>query len=64
VLSTDEVKTSPVGDYPLFLFQPEALMIFQLLERDKFMLREEWVRHYPVKELEDLAVKWGTPYAS
>lgn len=52
------------GDYPLFLFQPEALMIFQLLERDKFMLREEWVRHYPVKELEDLAIKWGIPYAS
>ncbi len=53
-----------IGDYPLFLFQPEALMIFQLLERDKFTLREEWIRHYPVKELEDLAIKWGLPYAS
>lgn len=53
-----------VENHPLFLFQPEALMIFQLLERDKFTLREEWERHYPVKELEDLAIKWGTPYAS
>lgn len=53
-----------VGHYPLFLFQPEALMIFELLERDRFTLRQEWARHYPVKELEDLAIKWGTPYAS
>ena len=48
---------------PIFLFQPESLMLFQLLERDKFKLREEWVKHFPPRELEQLAVKWGTPYA-
>jgi ppGpp synthetase/RelA/SpoT-type nucleotidyltranferase len=49
---------------PLFLFQPESLMIFQLLDSDKFKLREEWVKHYPPRELDQLAIKWGTPYAS
>ena len=53
-----------VAHRPLFLFQPESLMIFQLLDRDKFKLREEWVKHYPPRELEQLAVKWGTPYVS
>ena len=48
---------------PIFLFQPESLMLFQLLERDKFKLREEWVKHFPPRELEQMAVKWGTPYA-
>lgn len=55
---------SGVTTRPIFLFQPESLMIFQLLEDDKFRLREEWVKHYPPRELEQLAIKWGTPYAS
>jgi hypothetical protein len=54
-----EVTTRPV-----FLFQPESLMIFQLLDQDKFKLRQEWIKHFPPKELEQLAIKWGTPYAS
>lgn len=49
---------------PVFLFQPESLMIFQLLDEDKFKLREEWIKHFPPNELEQLAVKWGTPYVS
>jgi hypothetical protein len=49
---------------PVFLFQPESLMIFQLLDRDKFKLREEWMKQYPSWELEQLAIKWGTPYAT
>jgi ppGpp synthetase/RelA/SpoT-type nucleotidyltranferase len=53
-----------VVDDSIFLSQPEALMIFQLLERDRFILRQEWVKHYPVKELERLAIKWGKPYAT
>jgi ppGpp synthetase/RelA/SpoT-type nucleotidyltranferase len=55
---------SDIPSRPLFLFQPESLMIFYLLERDKFRLREEWVRHYPTRELEQLAINWGTPYVS
>jgi ppGpp synthetase/RelA/SpoT-type nucleotidyltranferase len=46
---------------PLFLFQPESLMIFHLLERDKFKLRHEWEKSFPADELEQLAVKWGNP---
>jgi ppGpp synthetase/RelA/SpoT-type nucleotidyltranferase len=53
-----------IPNHPLFLFQPESLMIFQLLESDKFKLREEWIKHYPARELEQLAIKWGTPYAA
>lgn len=49
---------------PAFLFRPEALMIFQLLEIDKFRLREAWAKLYPIRELERLAVSWGTPYAT
>lgn len=56
--------TQRVVEDSIFLSQPEALMIFQLLERDRFTLREEWVKHYPVRELERLAIKWGTPYAT
>jgi ppGpp synthetase/RelA/SpoT-type nucleotidyltranferase len=55
---------SGVTTRPIFLFQPESLMIFQLLDEDKFRLREEWVKHYPFRELEQLAIKWGTSYAS
>lgn len=55
---------SGVTTRPVFLFQPESLMIFQLLDEDKFRLREEWVKHYPLRELEQLAIKWGTPYVS
>lgn len=51
-----------VPNRPIFLFQPESLMIFQLLERDKFTLREKWGEIYPIKELEQLAIKWGKPY--
>lgn len=53
-----------VTNRPVFLFQPESLMIFQLLDRDKFRLRDEWVKHYPTRELEQLAIKWGDPYTS
>jgi hypothetical protein len=53
-----------VPNRPLFLFQPESLMIFHLLDQGKFKLREEWVKHFPPRELEQLAIKWGTPYVS
>jgi ppGpp synthetase/RelA/SpoT-type nucleotidyltranferase len=44
----------------LFLFQPEALMIFDLLEKDRFRLINAWVQHFPEIELERLANAWGT----
>ena len=45
----------------LFLFQPEALMIFDLLDQDQFSLADTWGRYFPERELERLATVWGTP---
>lgn len=49
-----------ISDRSPFLFQPEAFMIFDLMERDPYVLKEEWERHFPLDELERLAVVWGT----
>ena len=45
----------------IFLYQPEALMIFDLLEGDPFSLKEAWTKQFPERELERLAVAWGSP---
>jgi ppGpp synthetase/RelA/SpoT-type nucleotidyltranferase len=45
----------------IFLYQPEALMIFDLLEKDPFTLKDAWGDHFPERELEWLAVAWGAP---
>ena len=45
----------------IFLYQPEALMIFDLLEKDPFVLKDAWIQHFPERELERLAVAWGAP---
>lgn len=50
-----------VDDGPLFLSQPEVLLIFQRLESDPFVLQELWSAHYPHEELERLAIVWGKP---
>ena len=50
-----------VKDHYLFMFQPEILMIFDRLEADKFTLAEEWSQHFPIDELQKIAVAWGTP---
>jgi ppGpp synthetase/RelA/SpoT-type nucleotidyltranferase len=49
-----------ISDHSPFLFQPEVLMIFDLLERNRYVLKDEWEKHFPVDELERLAVVWGT----
>lgn len=46
----------------LLLFQPEALLVFERLEHDPFILEEEWAKHYPPNLLEQLAIMWGKPY--
>lgn len=48
-------------DRPLFLFQPEALLILERLERDPHLLEQAWVQRYPHDELEQLSIAWGTP---
>jgi hypothetical protein len=44
-----------------FLFQPEVLMIFDLLKRNRYLLRERWEQKYPDLELQKLALAWGKP---
>jgi ppGpp synthetase/RelA/SpoT-type nucleotidyltranferase len=50
----DDERANPL------LFQPEALLIFELLERDPDRLREAWpVDRLPIELLESLATIWG-----
>lgn len=48
----------------LLLFQPEALLVFDRIEKDPFVLEEEWSKHHPTALLEQLALLWGKPYQS
>ncbi len=48
-------------DRSAFLFQPEAIFIFECLENQQLVLEEEWEKHYPARELERLATAWGVP---
>jgi putative GTP pyrophosphokinase len=41
------------------LFQPEAILIFFLIENQRGGLRNAWAQHYPLNFLEDLATAWG-----
>jgi putative GTP pyrophosphokinase len=45
-----------------FLFQPELLMIYDLLEADPLETREAWNRQYPEKELERIANAFGISF--
>jgi putative GTP pyrophosphokinase len=45
-----------------FLYQPEALMIYDLLEADALGTREAWGQRYPDKELERIANAFGISF--
>jgi ppGpp synthetase/RelA/SpoT-type nucleotidyltranferase len=45
----------------VFLSQPEVLMVFDLLDKDKDAVVERWNKEFPAGELEELAGIWGTP---
>ena len=53
------------GDYanddrhPLLLFQPESLLVFERLEKDRFQLRDAWEDALPLEFLEKMASVWG-----
>ncbi len=49
----DDQRCSPL------LFQPEALLIFPLLEHDRHRLKDTWDRVLAPELLEDLAAVWG-----
>jgi putative GTP pyrophosphokinase len=49
-------------DRSAFLFQPEALMIYDLLGADPLSVRRVWNEHYPEKELERIANAYGISF--
>jgi ppGpp synthetase/RelA/SpoT-type nucleotidyltranferase len=51
-----------VPDHSAFLFQPEALMIFDLLRKERLSVRESWEAKYPVRELERIALAFGMTF--
>jgi ppGpp synthetase/RelA/SpoT-type nucleotidyltranferase len=46
-------------DRSVFLFQPEAILIFECLESRPLALEEVWQRNFSGRELERLATAWG-----
>jgi hypothetical protein len=57
----EQAGQSPHGR-SAFLFQPEALMIYDLLQFNRYDLRRAWVEHYPEGELERLANDFGVSF--
>lgn len=55
----DERKAC-VNYFP-FLTQPELLLIFYLIESNPFMLKEEWEKVFPLRDLIHLSIWWGRP---
>lgn len=55
-------QAAEAPDRSAFLFQPEALMIYDLLEVDALSIREAWGRRYPDKELERIANAFGISF--
>lgn len=55
-------KAEDMPDRSAFLFQPEALMIYDLLETDHLAVREAWSGHFPDDELERMANAFGISF--
>jgi hypothetical protein len=49
-------------DRSAYLLQPEALMIYERLERDKTAARKAWNKLYPPEELERFANAFGISF--
>ena len=43
----------------VFVFQPEGLLLFYLLEDVPYRLNGVWADHLDVRVLEDVATTWG-----
>lgn len=55
-------RAESLPDRSAFLLQPEALMIYDLLEADPLATRKAWNEHYPEKELERIANAFGISF--
>lgn len=53
-------KYRTTSDRWVFLYQPESLLLFFLMEVDKYALLERWSSRFPFEELEGIANAWGT----
>jgi len=54
-----ELAAEDRRDSSAFLFQPEALLIYDLLLNMETTLRDTWVHEFPEKELDRIAVAFG-----
>lgn len=55
-------RSEEMPDRSAFLFQPEALMIYDLLEVDPLRTRRVWNERYPERELERIANAFGISF--
>jgi ppGpp synthetase/RelA/SpoT-type nucleotidyltranferase len=53
-----EAEARPL-DRSAFLFQPEILMIYDQINSMPYLLRPQWVKEFPEKELERIALRFG-----
>ena len=45
----------------IYFSQPEIFLIWYLLESEKYSLIKLWSENYPLEDLEELSIWWGTP---
>jgi len=55
-------KAEDLAKQSAFLFQPEALMIFDLLQTERLTVRDAWIPVYPFEELERIANTFGISF--
>jgi putative GTP pyrophosphokinase len=61
-LRTVYEREAQIADRSAFLFQPELLMIYDLLTTDPLATQSAWNQHYPEKELERIANSLGISF--
>lgn len=54
-INKDKIISNP------FFFQPEILLIFYLIDNNKFELIDLWKRFYNLNDLDDISIIWGRP---
>lgn len=53
-------RKASINYFP-YLTQPELFLIFYLIESNPFMLKEEWEKGFPLRDLIKLSIWWGRP---
>lgn len=55
LINEDKIQSNP------FFFQPEILLIFYLIDCNKFELIDLWKKFYNLNDLDDISIIWGKP---